>query len=42
MREQGFWKTPLNAYIDMEKHTLNAYIAMEKYTLNAYSGARLT
>ena len=36
MREQGFWKIPLNAYIAMEKYTLNAYIAMEKYTLNAY------
>ena len=36
MREQGFWKTPLNAYIDLEKYTLSAYIAMEKYTLNAY------
>ena len=36
MREQGLWKTPLNAYIDIEKYTLNAYIAIEKYTLNAY------
>ena len=36
MREQGFLKTPLNAYIAMEKYTLNAYIAMDKYTLNAY------
>ena len=30
MREQGFWKTPLNAYIAMEKYTLNAYIIFFK------------
>ena len=26
MRKQGFRKTPLNAYIAMEKYPLNAYI----------------
>ena len=32
MREQGFWKTPLNAYIAMGKYTLNAYIIFFKNT----------